>query len=78
MARWRSGNAAVCKTAIQGFDSPSGLSLKICPGGGTGIHARLKILWPMAMRVRFPPRAQGDWGESKFICFRRESNDFLY
>src|SRR3990167_8065614 len=24
-ARWRSGNAAVCKTAMQGFDSPSRL-----------------------------------------------------
>ncbi|KKR11297.1 MAG: hypothetical protein UT39_C0009G0057 [Candidatus Woesebacteria bacterium GW2011_GWA1_39_21] len=25
LAGWRSGNAAVCKTAMQGFDSPSGL-----------------------------------------------------
>ena len=25
MARWRRGNAAVCKTAMQGFESPPGL-----------------------------------------------------
>ena len=26
MARWRSGNAGVCKTLTQGFDSPPGLN----------------------------------------------------
>ncbi len=32
--------ATVCKTVIRGFDSHPGL---LCPGGGTGIHERLKI-----------------------------------
>lgn len=27
-------------------------TLQLCQDGGTGIHARLKILWPLAMRVR--------------------------
>ena len=32
-ARWRSGNAGVCKTSTQGFDSPSRLSTLINIGG---------------------------------------------
>ena len=28
-----------------------------CLGGGIGIHATLKMLWALPMRVRFPPQA---------------------
>jgi hypothetical protein len=38
---------------------PNQLLFKICPGGGIGRHAGLKILWSvMAVRVQVPPRVQ--------------------
>ena len=44
-ALWRSGYAAVCKTAYAG-SIPAGTSINIVsPDGGIGIRVRLKIEW---------------------------------
>ncbi len=56
MAWLLSGKARVCKTLIREFDSPPGLG----PSGGTGIHARLKIVCRKACGFKshlghFPP-----------------------
>lgn len=55
--RWRSGNAAVCKTAMRGFDSRPHLQkdiLFMCPGGGTGIRYGLKIRRPQGIEGSIP------------------------
>ena len=36
-----------------------GIFVLVCPGGGIGRHAGLKILWPLkAVRVQLPSRVQ--------------------
>ena len=59
LAWWRSGNAAVCKTAMRGFNSRPRLKKIIkLPEWCNGSHERLKISWPLtAVWVRVPPRA---------------------
>ena len=75
------GRARPCQGRGRGFESR--LSLKKwhgpqtvlnfsgCPGGGTGRHAGLKILWAaMFVRVQVPPRVQGSEVSEPFFILR--------
>lgn len=41
---------------VGSIPTPATIKL-LCRSGGTGRHARLKIVWLLAMRVRVPPSA---------------------
>ena len=80
---WRSGNAAVCKTAMRGFDSRPGLTYiacdVVCPGGEIGRHEGLKIpCLSNGVRVQFPPWAHtSKWKHFFFkevFSFRKQTS----
>ena len=52
------------------FPHDGGFFLEHCPGGETGRHAGLKILWAARpVRVQLPPGAQGDLRIAFFMSF---------
>ena len=51
------GRAQPCQGWGRGFESHISLKILICPGGGIGRHAGLKILWTLkSVWVQVPPR----------------------